>query len=35
VAVAILVGIKLILNGIVIIALARGAKALGGMLQDG
>jgi len=34
VAVAILVGIKLILNGIVIIALARGAKALGDMVRD-
>jgi uncharacterized membrane protein HdeD (DUF308 family) len=33
-AVAILVGIKLILNGIVIIALARGAKALGDMVRD-
>jgi uncharacterized membrane protein HdeD (DUF308 family) len=34
VAVAILVGIKLILNGIVIIALARGGKALGDMVRD-
>ena len=34
VAVAILVGIKLILNGIVIIALARGAKALGEIVRD-
>jgi uncharacterized membrane protein HdeD (DUF308 family) len=34
VAVAILVGIKLILNGVVVIALARGAKALGDMVRD-
>jgi uncharacterized membrane protein HdeD (DUF308 family) len=34
VAVAILVGIKLILNGIVVIVLARGAKALGDIVRD-
>ena len=34
VAIAILVGIKLILNGIVIVAVSRSLKAFGGMLQD-
>lgn len=34
-AVAILVGIKLILDGVVIVALARGAKALGDMVRGG
>jgi uncharacterized membrane protein HdeD (DUF308 family) len=34
-AIAVLVGIKLILNGIVIMAIARSARSIGRMLQDG